>query len=78
MASSWRDVFGPSRYYAFVYTARGDDLAQLLVSNGLARIYGTRTPTPGGTDSKDYRVGLKRREEAAQTEKLGGWRVKLP
>ncbi|MGI8889238.1 MAG: thermonuclease family protein [Chthoniobacterales bacterium] len=71
----WRAGFGPSRYYAFVYTAGGDDLAQLLVSNGLARIYGTRTPTPDGTDSKDYRVGLDQRETAAKAKKLGGWRV---
>lgn len=26
----WRPVFGPQRYYAFVYTADGEDLAELL------------------------------------------------
>src|SRR4051812_33197887 len=48
----WRAVFGPSRYYAMVYTADGTDLAQSLVSRGLARIYGTRTPLPDGRDSR--------------------------
>lgn len=48
----WRPVFGPRRYYAFVYTANGSDLAELLVWNGLARIYGTHTPTPDGRDSR--------------------------
>ncbi len=53
----WRAVFGPARYYAFVFTAAGDDLAELLVRDGLARIYGTRTPTPDGRDSRVYLAG---------------------
>jgi endonuclease YncB( thermonuclease family) len=44
----WRSVFGPTRYYAIVVTADDHDLNELLVSNGLARIYGTRTPLPDG------------------------------
>ena len=36
----WRSVSGPTRYYAIVVTA-GRDLNELLVSSGLARIYGT-------------------------------------
>ena len=43
----WRPVYGSPRYYAFVSTADGNDLAELLVRNGLARIYGTRTPLSG-------------------------------
>ena len=35
----WRKVFGLTRYYACVFTADGNDLAELLVRNGLARIY---------------------------------------
>ena len=37
----WRSVFGPTRYYAIVMTSGGRDLNELLVSSGLARIYGT-------------------------------------
>jgi endonuclease YncB( thermonuclease family) len=32
----WRKVFRPTRYYAFVFTADGNDLAGLLIRNGLA------------------------------------------
>jgi hypothetical protein len=45
----WRRALGRSaiwRYYAIVVTADARDLNELLVSAGLARIYGTRTPLP--------------------------------
>src|SRR5262245_36851977 len=29
----WRKVFGPTRYYACVFTADGNDLAELLIKN---------------------------------------------
>ncbi len=74
----WRPVFGPTRYYAFVFTAEGDDLAELLVRKGLARIYGTRTPTPDGRDSQQYLAKLAEMEQLAKAEKLGGWRSQLP
>src|SRR4030095_1211723 len=48
----WRSVVGPTRYYAIVRTPGGRDLNELLVSSGLARIYGTRTPLPNGRDSR--------------------------
>lgn len=71
----WRPVFGPERYYAIVQTADGIDLALLLVTNGLARIYGTRTPLPDGRDSRQYLSELKRYEDQAKIAKVGGWRV---
>lgn len=67
-------MFGPSRYYALLYTADGSDLAQLLVRNGLARIYGTRAPTPTGEDSRQYLARLHRLEQLAKSERRGGWR----
>lgn len=78
IVTRWRPVFGPSRYYAFVYTARGNDLAEILVRNGLARIYGTRTPTPDGRDSKQYLARLNELEQLAKAEKLGGWKPRVP
>ena len=59
----WRKVFGPTRYYACVFTADGNDLAELFVRNGLARIYGTRTALPDGTDSRTYLATLKDLEQ---------------
>jgi endonuclease YncB( thermonuclease family) len=55
----WRRALGRSaiwRYYAIIVTADGHDLNELLVSAGLARIYGTRTPLPDGRDSRTYRT----------------------
>ena len=70
----WRPVFGSPRYYAFVFTADGSDLAELLVKNGLARIYGTRTPLPDGRNSRTYLATLADLEQQAKSAGLGGWR----
>ncbi|HEX8076727.1 MAG TPA: thermonuclease family protein [Chthoniobacterales bacterium] len=69
----WRPVFGPTRYYALAFTADGEDLGELLVRNGLARIYGTRTPVPDGRDSRVYRAHLMALEKIARDQRLGGW-----
>ena len=70
----WRKVFGPTGFYACVFTADGNDLAELLVRNGLARIYGTRTPLPDGKDSRTYFATLRGLEQQAKSAGLGGWR----
>src|SRR4051812_22562128 len=58
----WRSVFGPRRHYAFVITADENDLAEMLVRHGLARIYGTRTRLPDGRNSRSYREYLTQLE----------------
>ena len=66
----WRLARGRSklpRYYAIVTTAEGRDLAELLVSAGLARIYGTRTPLPDGRDSRMYLAHLAELEARRKT-----------
>ena len=52
----------------------GKDLNEALVENGLARIYGTKTPLPDGRDSRTYVDGLRRLEAKAKAEKRGAWR----
>ncbi|MEP6637118.1 MAG: thermonuclease family protein [Acidobacteriota bacterium] len=74
----WRAVFGPSRWYAIVITADGHDLNDLLVSAGLARVYGTRTPLPDGRDSRTYRTHLDELENQAKAAKRGGWGMAQP
>ena len=69
----WRSVFGPTRYYAIVITPGGRDLNELLVSNGLARIYGTRTPLPDGRDSRTYLRNLQALENEAKAARRGAW-----
>ena len=74
----WRAVFGPTRWYAIVATADGKDLNELLVSNGLARIYGTRTPLPDGRDSREYLAHLRELENEAKAAKRGAWNKVQP
>jgi endonuclease YncB( thermonuclease family) len=72
----WRRALGRSaiwRYYAIVVTADGHDLNELLVSNGLTRIYGTRTPLPDGRDSRAYLAHLHELETEARAAKRGAW-----
>src|SRR5207247_2220046 len=60
------------RFYAFVQTKYGD-LGEQLVSNGLARIYGTSAPPPGGSTSATEREKLAQLESEAKRRKIGGW-----
>ena len=76
--SRWPRALGRSanwRYYAIVVTADGHDLNELLVSNGLARIYGTRTPLPDGRDSRTYLAHLHELENEARAAKRGAWGI---
>ena len=74
----WRLVFGGSRFFAVVHTSDGQDLAELLVRAGLARIYGTRTPLSDGRDSRTYLQHLRQLEAEAKAHKLGGWGIVRP
>jgi endonuclease YncB( thermonuclease family) len=56
-----------------VITSDGKDLNELLVSAGLARIYGTRTPLPDGHDSREYLAHLRELEAEAKAAKRGAW-----
>ena len=72
----WRPALGRSmlpRYYAIVLTADGHDLNELLVSAGLARIYGTRTPLPDGRDYRTYLAHLRGLEIQAKAAWRGAW-----
>ncbi|HEX8311373.1 MAG TPA: hypothetical protein VF614_08660 [Chthoniobacteraceae bacterium] len=52
---------------------RGHDLNELLVENGLARIYETRTALLHGRDSRQYLAQLREFEAQAQAARGGGW-----
>jgi len=75
--TKWDDAKGSSkipRYFAFINTASGKDLAELLVSNGLARIYGMRVNHPEGNKAYVISKQLKKLESRAKSKKLGGWK----
>ena len=71
----WRLVFGGPRFFAVVITGDGKELGELLVSNGLARIYGARTPLPDGRTSREYLARLRELENAAKVSRRGGWGI---
>jgi endonuclease YncB( thermonuclease family) len=73
----WNSARGRSalgRVYCIIITAEGRDLNELLIENGLARIYGVRTPLFDGRTSAQYRERLAELEAAAKKAKRGAWR----
>lgn len=73
--TQWEDAQGASqmqRFYAVVKIGH-DDLAELLVGEGLARIYGATTPLPDGTSIDTYFQRLHQLEARAKRKKLGAW-----
>lgn len=70
-----QDAMGRSkmdRYYAFVETSEGD-LAELLVTNGLARIHGADAQPAGLRSPERQWNKLRRLEAEAKQAKVGGW-----
>jgi endonuclease YncB( thermonuclease family) len=73
----WRSALGRSalgRNYCIIVTSDGRDLNELLVENGLARIYGTRTALFDCRDSRQYFAHLAGLEVTAKAAKRGAWR----
>jgi len=62
------------RFYGFIETAEGDDLAALLVRAGLARAFGVYRSRPDGTHRDDYREELEDEELIAARKGTGIWR----
>jgi len=67
-----------TRVYAFVTTSRGEDLAALLVINGLARNHGVGRKTPDGVSRDEMYERLKDLESAAMLKRLGIWAESNP
>lgn len=60
------------REYAFIETADGEDLGELLVARGLARSFGEAASPPGSSESS-LRSKYDRLEAKAKRERLGAW-----
>jgi competence protein ComEA len=71
----WQNAMGMSRLPRFygVVLVDGNNLAEELVANGLARIYGLRANWPEGQRSATLINRLKNRELAAREQKRGIW-----
>lgn len=71
----WRNAGGRSslaRFYAVVLV-NGKNLAEELVAQGHARIYGLRANWPDGPRSTTFINQLRNRELTAREQKRGGW-----
>ena len=62
------------RYYAFVETSSGN-LAELLVENGLARVYGAEAKPVGLSHVNRQWARLERLEREAKNDKRGAWGI---
>lgn len=66
------------RFYAFVATADGEDLAEILVREGLARAYGVGRTNPAGVPQEEQRAHLADLELAAGLARRGIWAASDP
>ncbi|MDY0149969.1 MAG: tetratricopeptide repeat protein [Kiritimatiellia bacterium] len=73
----WEDAMGSGqkRYFGVVKVGK-KDLAELLVANGLARVYGASTVLPDGTTIDQKFAKLRQLERRAKAKRLGGWAKK--
>lgn len=62
-----------SRIYGFITTADGKDLAEWLVSQGLARAFGVTRERPDGTRATEWKEQLKDLELIAARKGIGAW-----
>ena len=62
-----------ARMYGIVTLHDGQDLAAVLVREGLARVYGVKKTMPDGTKSGEYDAYLKDLELSAAVQKKGAW-----
>ena len=74
--TAFADARGDGRFkriYAFVFDARGRDLAEHLVSQGLARAFGVSRGTRAGESGDDYRERLADLQLQAAKRGRGIW-----
>ena len=78
--TEWMDAQGDSqmpRFFAFVMDSEGRDLAQDLVGNGYARIFGAQADHPEGPNRSAQWSILGQRLQEAKTQKLGCYSDKV-
>ena len=66
------------RYYAFIETHDGHDLAHLLIEQGLARVHGKTRPAPDGTPSHTVLEELQDLRIIALLNRAGIWQSTQP
>ena len=72
-AGEYAPSLGRPRLYAMV-KIKDRWLSEILVEQGLVRIYGDGMKLPDGTSAKSYRARLKRLERSAKSLRRNAWR----
>ena len=74
----WRNGLGRSKLVRFygVALVNGENLAEALVANGWARIYGLKANWPDGPRSTTFINKLRNLELGAREKRLGMWNAK--
>ena len=74
----WESVMKSYRFHAFVLVesspGKYEYLSEILVRNGLARIYTMPADLPDGTKKERFKDHLKSVEAEARTARRGAWR----
>jgi competence protein ComEA len=73
LVTRWQPVIGPGGRFYCTLLVKGDNLAEALVTHGLARIHGTKANWPDEPSSKTFQNKLKNRELMAREQRLGLW-----
>ncbi len=76
VVTSFADGRGDARFqrvYGFVTTSEGEDLASVLVREGLARAFGVARSLSDGTSASEYRKRLEDLELTAASGRQGIW-----
>ncbi len=71
----WEDALGSSqqkRFFGVVQIGK-EDLGEMLVAAGLARVYGASTVLPDGTTIDQQFSRLRQLERRAKAKRMGGW-----
>jgi len=71
----WEKVFNSGRFFAFV-EIEGRLLSEILVEQGLARIYTGGVNLPDGKKFSEQRDELRDIERRAKAARVGGWRAR--
>lgn len=73
VVTRWQPVMGPGGRFYCVLLLKGENLAEALVANGLARVHGQRANWPDEPSSKTFFNKLKNLEMTARERRRGLW-----
>ena len=76
VVTRWQPVMGPGGRFYCVLLLKGENLAEALVANGLARVHGQRANWADEPSSKTFFNKLKNLELTAHERRLGLWNEK--